>query len=771
MENIILLCFDGVNMKGVLNIMKKKNAPVITGNVVTVEYENEMKKSFIDYAMTVIVQRALPDVRDGLKPVQRRILYGMLELGVYPDKSYRKSARIVGDVMGKFHPHGDSSIYEAMVRMAQDFRMKIPLVNGHGNFGSIDGDGAAAMRYTEAKLDWLAMELLSDLDKNVVDFKDNFDGTEKEPLVLPANFPNLFLNGATGIAVGMKTDIPTHNLVELTKAIIRYIDNPKVSTAQLMKHMKGPDFPTGGIITNRKDLLKMYETGKGKVTIRAKIEKEKAEYGKTNLVITEIPFTYSGNKSKLIEKIEMLAKDKKLEELSDIRDESSKDGIRLVLEVKKGVDVEKFLNKLYKMTPLEDNYNANFLAIVDGRPKVLSLKEYFDYFVRFQKEITTRKYQYLLNKAKHRQEILDGLIKAIDMIDLIIEILRGSKDTKSVRECLMYGKTDNIQFKTKKSEKQASKLSFTEAQTKAILDMRLERLIGLEIEKLTEEHATKEKEIERYTQILSNEQTLLEVIKEYLNVNAKKFGKKRKTVIDDIETEDYVEEFKEEEIYALVDRFGYVKSMDVSSFNRVSEDTIKEFKHVLSTKNTDKITLFTKEGNVHQVKLLDVPKGKVKDKGVPIDTLVKMGKEETLLVDTVQHIKYKRLMFITKHGLIKIVNGNEFETNRSTMTATKLEEGDELVSVSIVDEDSSISHVVVVSNEGFALKFAVDEVPTLKKTSKGVKTITLAENDFVEHVFFVNVSDTENIVEIQGRAVDLQSLKVNKRNAIGVKLL
>jgi DNA gyrase subunit A len=756
--------------KGVYESMEKKQMVVHNENIIKVDYEEEMKKSYIDYAMSVIVQRALPDVRDGLKPVHRRILYAMNELGLDPSKPFRKSARIVGDVLGKFHPHGDSAVYDTMVRMAQDFNMLLPLVQGHGNFGSIDGDSAAAMRYTEARLSYPALEFLKDLDKNVVDFKDNFDATLKEPTVLPAKIPNLLVNGTMGIAVGMSTSIPSHNLNEVIKAIIHYIDNPEISISQLMKYIKGPDFPTGGIITNKKELLEIYENGKGKIKIRAKIDIEDAGYGRTNLVVTEIPYSYSGSKKKLIEKIEELAKEKKLDEITDIRDESSKEGIRIVLEVKKGTNIEKFLNKLYKKTPLEDTLSVDFLALVNGKPERLNLKQMIYHFVEFQKEITTKKYQYLLQKANERQEILEGLIKAHDIIDLIIEILRGSKDIKMAKQCLMHGITEGIAFKTKKAEKEASKLNFTEAQTDAILDMKLQKLINLELEKLNEEYEQKLKDISLYKEILSNERKLLEVIKGYLLEIADTYGMERKTVIDDVETEEYVEEFKEEDLYVLIDRFGYVKTIDVANYNRSNEETIKEFRHVLFTKNTDKICMFTKEGNLYNVKLTDIPKGKIKDKGVPIDTLAKMGKEEVVLLDAFNNLKDKKLLFTTKKGMVKIINGSEFETNRSIIGATKLDTDDEVIAVHVLEENEPISHVVVVSEKGFALKFEANAVPELKKASKGVKTIQLSDDDNVTQVFLLKEEEKDYIVVIDGKEVNLTALKTKKRNQIGVKI-
>lgn len=746
-----------------------KNTEPIEERILTVDYNEEMESSFIDYAMNVILQRALPDVRDGLKPVHRRILYAMKELGLDPSKTFRKSARIVGDVLGKYHPHGDSSVYEAMVRMSQDFNMLYPLVQGHGNFGSIDGDGAAAMRYTEAKLGYPTNEILDDLEKNIVDFQDNFDATEKEPIVLPSRFPNLLVNGSSGIAVGMTTSFPSHNLNESVKAIIECIDNPDVTIQKLMKHIKGPDFPTGGIITNQKDLLSIYESGNGKVKVRAKIEVEDAGKGKTNLVITEIPVTFAGSKGNLISKLTTLATNKKLEELTAIRDESSKDGIRIVLEVKKGVDIDKLLNKLYKRTPLQDTLGVNLLALVDGSPVVLNLKEVIMHYIEFQKELTTKKYKYLLDKANFRKEVLSGLIKAHNEIDLIIEVIRNSKDGKMVRKCLMFGDTEGINFKTKKTEKEASKLNYTEAQTEAILGIRLERLIGLELDKLNEEYDNKMKEINLYQEILSNESELLNVIKTYLKSMAKSYGQKRKTVIDELEITEYIEEIEEEDIYVLIDRFGYIKTIDVVNFQRSNEETISEFKEVILAKNTGKLTIFTREGNLHNIKLMDVPKGKVKDKGVPIETLVKIDNEEILLLDNFEKFKDKKIAFVTKKGLIKIVNGSEFDTNRSTIIATKLEEDDGILAIKVI-ETEEISHVVMLSEKGFALKFDMDDNLEVKKVSKGIKTIILADDDVVSNVFFIKKSDTESTFNMDGTVIDFITMKTKKRNQLGVKL-
>ena len=516
--------------------------------IIRTEYSDLMKKSYIDYAMSVIISRALPDVRDGLKPVQRRTLYDMYELGIRYDKPYRKCARIVGDTMGKYHPHGDSSIYEALVVMAQDFKKGQVLVDGHGNFGSIEGDGAAAMRYTEARLTKFTQEVcLSDLDKNVIDFGPNFDETEKEPVVLPVRVPNLLVNGAEGIAVGMATSIPTHNLGEVIDAVKAYMKNDAITTKQLMKYVKGPDFPTGGIVVNKDDLLNIYETGQGKIKIRGKVEVEELKGGKKQLVITEIPYTMIGTGiGKFLNDVAGLVESKKTTDIVDISNQSSKEGIRIVLELKRGADVENLKNMLYKKTRLEDTFGVNMLAVADGRPETLGLKKIIEHHVDFQFELATRKYTTLLAKEKEKSEVQEGLIKACDVIDLIIEILRGSKSVKDARACLVNGVTDNIRFKSSISKKMAAMLRFTERQATAILEMRLYRLIGLEIEALQKEHEETLKNIARYEDILNNYDSMAGVIMEELDHYKKEYGRKRRTQIENAE-EAVFEEKKIEE--------------------------------------------------------------------------------------------------------------------------------------------------------------------------------------------------------------------------------
>lgn len=705
-----------------------------TDNIIQLDFSEEMKNSYRDYAMSVIIARALPDVRDGLKPVQRRILFSMHELGLSPDKPHRKSARIVGDTMGKYHPHGDSSIYDALVRMSEDFSLSVPLVDGHGNFGSIDGDGAAAMRYTEARLSQGAITLLSNLEKGLVEFVPNFDESEKEPTVLPAMLPNLLINGTTGIAVGMATNIPPHNPGEVIDGVIAYIDRPNISVEKLMDYIPAPDFPTGGTITNQSDLQEIYEKGEGKVKVRAKTIIENGDNGRKNIIITEIPYTVAGNKTKLVESLAALMKDKVFDEIFDVRDESSKEGIRVVIEVKKDRDIANLLNGLYKKTTMEDTYGINLLAVKDQQPIVFNLKSLIEEFVFFQEELYTKEYQHLLAKANSRLEIVGGLIKATDVIDLIIEILRGSSSIKQAKSCLVHGDTTDINFKTAASKKEAAKLDFTERQAEAILSMQLSKLIGLEILKLHDENDSLLANIAEYETILGNPEELFKVIKSRLRAYKKLFNVPRRTQLENIEKLDYVEEFKEEEIYIFIDRFGYTKSIDAASYSRISEDTLKEYAHIVQMKNTDKLCLFTAEGNMHQLKSTLIPKCKIKDKGTLIHNLTKIGKEEILIYTSFEALYESQLLFTTKNGFIKQVSGAEFETIRSMISATKLDESDTLANISLLSASKILANdtkVILLTEKGLSLGFDLCEVSELKKTSRGVKGIALDKGDFV----------------------------------------
>lgn len=715
--------------------------------IIQLDFSDEMKNSYRDYAVSVIISRALPDVRDGLKPVQRRILYAMTELGLSPDKPHRKSARIVGDTMGKYHPHGDSSIYDALVHMTEDYSLTIPLVDGHGNFGSIDGDSAAAMRYTEARLSKGAMTLLENLEKGLVPFGPNFDESEKEPLVLPATLPNLLINGTTGIAVGMATNIPPHNTGEVIDGVIAYLKNPAITTQGLMKYIKGPDFPTGGLITNAEEIQSIYETGEGKLTLRAKTEIEDSDNGRKNIVVTEIPYTVAGNKTKLLESLVALTRDKVFDEIYDVRDESSKEGIRLVIEVKKDRNITNLLNGLYRKTALEDTYGVNMLAVKDKQPITFTLKRLIEEFVLFQEELYTKEYEHLLAKAKDRLEIVDGLIKATDVIDLIIEILRGSDSIKQAKACLIEGITDDISFKTKKSKEMAATLCFTPRQAEAILAMPLSKLIGLELLKLHQESNTLISNITEYNNILGSKDELHKIIIARLKAYKKEFARERLTVLDNLSKEKYVEEIKEEDIYVLIDRFGYVKSVDSTSYTRLSPETLKEYTHIVPIKSTDKLCIFTEEGNMYQIKAMSIPRGKSRDKGVLIQSLCKVGKENILLYISWEVLFESQLLFVSKAGFIKQVSGVQFETIRSCIASTKLAPDDTIAAIvplTVEDVITPDRKVILITANGSSLGFPLEQVTELKKTSRGVKGITLETGDLVCHAGVVD-NDCQSI--------------------------
>ncbi len=668
--------------------------------ILKTEFSEVMQKSYIDYAMSVICARALPDIRDGLKPVQRRVLYAMDQLGLNHDKPHRKSARIVGDTMGKYHPHGDSSIYDALVVLEQDFKKGMALIDGHGNFGSIEGDGAAAMRYTEAKLKKFTQEVyLADLDKNVVDFGPNFDETEKEPLVLPVKVPNILINGAEGIAVGMTTNIPTHNLAEVLDAVMAYMDNNDITTEELMNYVIGPDFPTGGLVVNKSELGNIYESGTGKIKLRGKVEFEPAtkKGEKDKLVITEIPYTMIGaGIGKFISDMVDLIETKKLVDVTDITNESSKEGIRIALELKKNADIEKIKNILYKKTKLEDTFGVNMLAIVNGKPETLGLKSIIAENVKFQYEITTRKYQYLLDKELEQKEIKEGLIKACNIIDLIIEILRGSNSLKDAKDCLVNGNTENIRFKNKESKIYAGELSFTEKQAQAILDLRLYKLIGLEILALEKDYADIVNRIAKYEDILNNRKSMTKVIKKELESIKKEYSVERKTVIEDGKEAVVVEEKPVEmEVAFIMDRFGYSKTIDMSAYERNKETICSENRYVFTCMNTDKICVFTDNGNLHQVKVKDIPFVKVKDKGTPIDNLGNYDSsvENMIGVFALGGMKDKKLLFTTKLGMMKMVDASEFDVSKKTVAATKLMENDVVVSIELIESDADENNI------------------------------------------------------------------------------
>ena len=740
--------------------------------ILRTEYSEEMQKSYLDYSMSVITARAIPDARDGLKPVQRRVLYDMSELRIFSDRPHRKSARIVGDTMGKYHPHGDSSIYETLVVLSQDFKKGMALIDGHGNFGSIEGDGAAAMRYTEAKLAKFTEEVyLKDLDKTV-EFVSNYDETEKEPQVLPVRVPNLLINGAEGIAVGMSTSIPTHNLAEVCDTCIAYIKNRDIDTKKLLDILHGPDFPTGGIIANKKDLLEIYNTGNGKLKLRGKVEVElgRRKSDKDKLIVSEIPYTMIGSGiNKFLVDVANLVENKKLSDVVDISNQSDKNGTRIVLELKKDADIEKIKNILYKKTKLEDTFGVNMLAIVDGRPEILSLRDILKNYIEFQYEITTKKYNILLNKELEKKEIQEGLIKAVDVIDLIIAILRGSKNLAQAKKCLTSGDTTGITFKVKSLEKDAKKLSFTEKQAQAILDMRLYKLIGLEIEALLKDNETTLKNIAEYENILKNHKNMDKLFIKDLEKIKKEFALKRRTHIEDAKEAVYVEEeVASEEVIFVMDKFGYCKLLDRGTFDKNAENIETEHKYVFPIMNTDKVCIFSNKGILYKIKAMDLPMSKLRDKGVPVDNLTKFdsGSEEILLALSEDSMQGSYILMLTKNGYIKKVSSSEFKTNNKQVASTKLNDDDVLVGVKLLDARIK-TDICVSSSAGYALKFNVSEVNEFKKSTRGEKPITLGYNEFVENLYIL--SET-GIGIINGRELNLSKVRLSHRGYKGQKI-
>ena len=761
--------------------------------IIRTEYSELMQKSYIDYAMSVIISRALPDVRDGLKPVQRRTLYDMYELGIRYDRPYRKCARIVGDTMGKYHPHGDSSIYEALVVMAQDFKKGKTLVDGHGNFGSIEGDGAAAMRYTEARLEKLTQDVfLEDLDKNVVDFMPNFDETEKEPVVLPVRIPNLLVNGADGIAVGMATSIPPHNLGEVVDAVKAYMKNNDISVKGLMRYLKGPDFPTGGLVVNKDDLLRIYETGTGKLRVRGKVETVKLKGGRQQLVITEIPYTMIGaGIGKFLNDVCNLVESKKTTDIVDISNQSSKEGIRIVIELKRGADVENLKNMLYKKTRLEDTFGVNMLAIVDGRPETLGIKDIIKHHINFQYELATRKYTTLLEKEKVNREIKEGLIRACDIIDLIIEILRGSANLKMAKDCLVNGNVEGIKFKSEQSKKQASGLDFTERQAGAILEMRLYKLIGLEILNLQKEYDECVKKIEKYEKILGSRKEMAKVIKSDLLNIKKEYGVARRTVIEDGEAAVFEEKkIPEMEVMFIMDRFGYARTIDMAAFERNKDAVFNENKYVIPVMNTDKICIFTDTGDLHQLKIKDLPFTKFRDKGTPIDNLCNYdsSKEIIVYITPFERLKNQKMLFVTRQGMMKLVDSEEFQVAKRTVACTKLADDDKLIGMYSTDARVEIyskfsldgeikeeevvesnQNVIVQTENGVFLKFPLTDIPMKKKSAVGVRGIKLSKDDYIEDVFLLTEGD-EFTMEYKGKSISFAKMKTAHRDTKGTKI-
>lgn len=706
-------------------------------NIQDIEYAEMMSESYVNYAMSVIVSRAVPDARDGLKPVQRRIIYDMKELGASSDKPHRKSARIVGDTMGKYHPHGDSSIYEAAVVMSQDWKKNQPLVDGHGNFGSIEGDGAAAMRYTEARLQPFSEDIfLEDLKYNVVDTLPNYDETEQEPEVLPCKVPNILINGAEGIAVGMTTSIPTHNISEVINATIQYLNGIR-DIDKLMEYLPGPDFPTGGIISNQHQLSDIYKTGHGKIRIRGKIEFEKGLLGqKDKLIVTEIPYTMIGEGiNKFLKDVANLVEDKVLPEILDIINQSSNNEIQIVFELRSNSNVERIKNILYKKTKLEDTLNVNMLTVYQGKPKIMNLLDIFDVFETFQNQIYTRKFKKLLTQAIKKKEVCKGLITAIDLIDIIIAVLRGSKNAKQAKNCLMSGNTENIMFKDSSIESEAKKLTFTEVQADAILAMQLSRLVGLQLDELKDEYAQLSIDIDKYNYVLQNHEAMNKEIIRYLEIIKKKYDKNRQTLIDNIDTPDVTEiETPEVQLVALVDNLNYIHAIEKSTYNRNKQYIENSYKYVVDISNKDKLVVFTNIGKVHIVPMKEVPLKRPKDKGVPLDNICQFQHNVEDIVG-VESLKFKKeeckFIFVSSSGSIKMTKNSEFFINRKITDATILREREYLFKVFTYNPGSKI---IFESEKGLILKESQDNIKCKSRYSMGVQGIKLNSNDSLKIV-------------------------------------
>lgn len=739
----------------------------LPGRITDVNLTSQMRNSFLDYAMSVIVSRALPDVRDGLKPVQRRILYGMNELGVTPDKPYKKSARIVGDVMGKYHPHGDSSIYEGLVRMAQDFSYRYMLVDGHGNFGSVDGDGAAAMRYTEAKMSKIAVEMLRDINKDTVDFQDNYDGTEKEPQVLPSRIPNLLVNGATGIAVGMATNIPTHNLGEVISAIHLLMDNPEATTEDLMKVLPGPDFPTGAVVMGKSGIRKAYETGQGSIVVRAKTEIEELKNGKQRIVVHEIP--YMVNKAKLIERIAELAREKEIEGITDVNDETDREGMRIVVDVRRDASAEVILNNLYKMTLMQTTFNFNMLAIVDGAPKILSLKEILTNYLQHQEIVIKRRTEFDLKKAQNREHIVEGLRIALDHIDEIINIIRSSQTSDIAKQQLI------------------NNFGLSDRQAQAILDLRLVRLTGLEREKIEDEYNKLVAAIADYKDILAHRERIQKIIYDELLEIQAKFGDERRTELqvgdlNSIEDEDLIEE---EEIIVTLTHSGYVKRLPVDEFksqNRggrgvkgmgVHNDDFIE--HLISSSTHDSLLFFTNSGKVFAMKGYEIPEYGRSAQGIPIINLLGInGDEQISAVINVSHETQtddddRDLFFVTKEGTVKRTSVNEFKNIRSNgLKAINLHEGDELIHVEIIDQDQAM---ILGTRLGYSVSFKASAVREMGRSAAGVRGVRLREGDYV--IGAAQLSPDSNVLVISeqgyGKQTPATEYPIKGRGGKGIK--
>lgn len=741
------------------------NEDLSSHRIENVDLSEKMKTSFLDYAMSVIVARALPDVRDGMKPVHRRILYDMRELGLTPEKPFRKSARVVGDTLGKYHPHGDSAVYGSMVRMAQEFSYRYPLVNGHGNFGSVDGDGAAAMRYTEAKLSKMGMEMLRDINKDTVDFQDNFDGSEREPEVLPSRFPNLLVNGASGIAVGMATNIPPHNLSEVISALHILMEKPDATTADLMEALPGPDFPTGGVVLGKSGIRKAYETGKGSIILRAKTDIEENKNGKQRIIATEIP--YMTNKAKLIERIADLVRDKRIDGISDVNDESDREGMRIVIDVKRDASAQVVLNNLYKLTLMQTSFSFNMLAIVDGTPRILSLKEILQYYLEHQVSVIKRRTEYELRKAENRAHILAGLITALDNIDRVITIIRESQTSAVAKKQLM------------------DEFDLSDKQSQAILDMRLVRLTGLERDKIASEHDELLKSINHYKEVLASREKINEIIYEELMEIQHKFGDNRKTELRvgevlSIEDEDLI---AEEDIMITLTHNGYIKRTATSEFksqNRggrgvqgmgVHDDDFIE--HLVSTTTHHTLLFFTNQGKVYRMKGYEIPEYGRSAKGLPIINLLGIENAEkvqaVITISENENYDDKDLFFTTLQGTVKRTSVDEFKNIRSNgLKAIHLKDKDELMRVSTVNEDQNI---IIGTHLGYCVSFKVADVRSMGRSATGVRGIRLRDNDYVVGADVLNSDDNVFVISEKGygKQTPASEYQIKGRGGKGIK--
>ncbi|WP_461611237.1 DNA gyrase subunit A [Cytobacillus kochii] len=728
-----------------------------------INISEEMRTSFLDYAMSVIVSRALPDVRDGLKPVHRRILYAMHDLGMHSDKPFKKSARIVGDVIGKYHPHGDSAVYETMVRMAQDFNYRYMLVDGHGNFGSIDGDSAAAMRYTEARMSKISMELLRDINKDTIDYQDNYDGEEKEPVVLPARFPNLLVNGTSGIAVGMATNIPPHQLGEVIDGVLTLSRNPEITIPELMEIIPGPDFPTAGLILGRSGIRKAYETGRGSITLRAKVEIEQKSNGKEVIIVNEIP--YQVNKARLIEKIADLVRDKKIDGITDLRDESDRDGLRIVIEVRKDANANVLLNNLYKHTALQTSFGINLLALVDGQPKVLNLKQCLEYYLAHQVVVIRRRTEFELRKAEARAHILEGLRIALDHLDEVIKLIRASRTTDIAKEGLM------------------TQFDLSEKQAQAILDMRLQRLTGLEREKIEEEYASLIQLIADLKAILASDEKVLDIIREELTELKDRFNDERRTEIvsgglEHLEDEDLI---PQENIVITLTHKGYIKRLPVSTYRAqkrggkgiqgmgTNEDDFVE--HLLTTSTHDHLLFFTNKGKVYQAKGYEIPEFSRTAKGIPIINLLGIEKDEWInaVIPIEDFVDDWFLFFTTKRGISKRSPLSSFAHIRTNgLIALGLKEEDELISVRLTNGDKEI---IIGTKNGLLIRFPEDAVRSMGRTATGVKGITLSEEDEVVGMEVLEEGDNILVVTKKGygKQTPADDYRIQGRGGKGIK--